>query len=224
MGRGARGVVIGIPDSQGNVKQSEVPDSVTQYQDPQTGIIPPTAADNFPVDGDFGWYRDTASTIAYLSWNNGGTLFSLSDSITTLAGSITASQHGNFAAIAANDNLHAPATSLRPGFLTASGFILLNNATDLETPSTLAQRDSGGSIAFDTCRLATALRVGPAGSSLKVVGPRDTGWSMAGGLLQDKTLVAFTPSAGYTPADLTQIMKYVDALFGLVIGHGLAGT
>jgi hypothetical protein len=36
--------------------------------------------------------------------------------------------------------------------------------------------------------------------------------------------VAFTPGATYTPTDLTQIMKYVDALFDLVLNvHGLAG-
>lgn len=130
MGRGARGIVFGIPDTQGNVKQSEVPDTVTQYQDQQSGIVPPTVADNFPNDGDFGWYRDTVSTLTYMALNSGGTLYTIKNGgfdFTDISGTITAAQHGDFTAVAANDNLHALATTSRPGFLSAAVKSSLNN-------------------------------------------------------------------------------------------------
>lgn len=224
IGRGARGVVTGVPDDMGKVTTSETPDSVTQYQDPQNGTVAPAVA-NFPNDGDFGWYHDTVGSITYFTVNRSGALYSLSDSLTTLSGSIsdlsgsiTAAQHGNFTAIAANDSLHALATTARPGFMSAADKVDLNAATNAATANTLVMRDANADASF---RRVTANKY-LVGADIVVATP-GTGWSMAGGLALDKTLVAFTPNATYLASDLTQIMKYVDALFDLVLNvHGLA--
>ncbi len=207
MGRGARGNVTAVPDGKGGVATQEVPDSVTQYQDPQTGIVAPTVA-NFPVSGDFGWYYDSVGLKSYWAYNNGGVL--TFPDVGTFSGTITAAQHGSLTnnAVARHSN----ATGSVDGFMSAADKTILDAATAIATNSTLVLRGAGGGIT------ATGLNVTSGATTVaSVVSFPDTGWSMAGGLALDKTLVAFTPNATYLASDLTQIMKYVDALFDLVL-------
>jgi len=73
MGRGKRGTITVVPDGSGNVASQEVPDSVTQYQDPQSAAGAPAVA-NFPNSGDFGWYVDTGTSSVYFVFNNAGAI------------------------------------------------------------------------------------------------------------------------------------------------------
>lgn len=211
MGRGTRGTILGVPDDTGAaVAQVEVPDSVTQYQDPQTGTGAPTTT-QFPNSGDFGWYQDTGASTVYFVWNNAGTV--TGPSLSILSGSITAAQHG----ILTNNAVarHSNVTATVDGFMVAADKVKLDAATTATTASTLVLRSGGGGI--------NAVQYNVNGTL--VVAAQDTGWSMAGGLILDKSMVAFTPGVTYTATDLTKIMKYVNAIFDLVINrHGLAGV
>lgn len=167
------GVSITVGGGRNTSKRVLIPSgldpSLAGYQPPQDGIVAPTVADNFPDDGDFGWYRDTVTGYVYWGWNDGGTLRNVT--LTTLAGTltdtqhgdrstttttmhkfaqisgtITATQHSNFAADAANDSLHAEATAARYGFLSPTKWSLIDGAATAATPDTLVKRNGSGEV------------------------------------------------------------------------------
>lgn len=213
MGRGKRGNITAIPDGAGGVASQEVPDSVTQYQDPQTGSGAPALA-NFPVIGDFGWYYDTSASKAYFAYNyNGAVTF---PDVSTFSGTITDAQHG----ARSGGTLHAAATGSVAGFMSAVDKALINTATNLDTASALAQRDGSGNCFFNIVLAENSLRTGNSGSDLKVVGTRDTGWtafSTPGNADKSSTLL----STGVSTAVLA---ARVQAIQIALTAHGLIGA
>lgn len=215
MGRGTRGNITGIADGRGGVASQEVPDSVTQYQDPQGGIVAPALV-NYPKDGDFGWYRDTVGAVTYFTWNRSGTLYSLSDSITTLSGSITAAQHG----VLTNNATarHSNVTTTVDGFMSAADKVILNGATTSTTGSTLVLRGSGGAIN------ATSYNV----SGTQVAGSRKTGYHNFSNILfaRDISSIDFGGVVTASDANFRLLCRFVAAIAHDIgdssnPGHGL---
>lgn len=96
--------------------------SSSAYLSPQTHTGAPSTT-QFPLPGNFGWYKNTTSGNWYFTLNFGGSL--VFQDISTLSGTITATQHGNLAGGA----LHAAATTSANGFATATQIVQLNQAT-----------------------------------------------------------------------------------------------
>lgn len=209
MGRGKRGNITAIPDASGNVASQEVPDSVTQYQDPQTGSGAPVVA-NFPVQGDFGWYYDTVATKAYFAYNNGGVV-TMPD-VSTFSGTITDTQHGS----RSGGTLHANATGSVAGFMSAADKALINTATNLDTASALAQRDASGNCFFNIVLAENSVRTGTSGSDLKVLGTRRQGWSTS----SNGATVGIDGSA----ATLAQTRTALAQLLIDLTAHGIIGA
>lgn len=209
MGRGKRGNITVIPDGKGGAASQEVPDSVTQYQDPQTGSGAPVVA-NFPVIGDFGWYYDTVATKAYFAYNyNGAVTF---PDVSTFSGTITDAQHG----ARSGGTLHAAATGSVAGFMSAADKALINTATSLDTASALAQRDGSGNCFFNIVLAENSVRTGTSGSDLKVLGTRRQGWSTS----SNGATVGIDGSA----ATLAQTRTALAQLLIDLTAHGLIGA
>ncbi len=129
----------------------------------QTGTVAPTVADNFPTEGQFGWYENTTGPTYYWTINHGGALKNISIStldgwpiaFTSITGTITATQHTNFTAATANDLLHAEATTAHPGFLSTTFFDLLDGATSVSSNSTLVKRSASAGASFGVLNLET---------------------------------------------------------------------
>lgn len=213
MGRGKRGNITVIPDGKGGAASQEVPDSVTQYQDPQTGSGAPVLT-NFPVIGDFGWYYDTAANKAYFAYNyNGAVTF---PDVSTFSGTITDAQHG----ARSGGTLHAVATGSVAGFLSAADKALINTATNLDTASALAQRDGSGNCFFNIVLAENSVRTGNSGSDLKVVGTRDQGWtafSTPGNADKASSLLS-------TSVSTATLAARVQAIQIALTAHGLIGA
>lgn len=215
MGRGTRGNITGIPDGKGNVITQEVPDSVTQFQDPQTGAGAPTTA-NFPVIGDFGWYRDTTNNVTYFVQNRSGAIDNISlstftGSISDLSGTITDAQHG----ARAGGTLHATATGSVAGFLSATDKSLINTATDAATGSALCQRDVNGDL---TVRRMNSNRYNVAGT--QVVSAQGTGYlNISVTSLKDGSAI----TTAFNATNFGLLVRFTATVFDYlgVSGHGL---
>lgn len=181
----------------GEINESNIGNilNASQYKGVQTGTNPPTVTE-FPNSGDFGWFIDTTpSNQNFFVVNNSGSIITISPStmgiaFTDVTGTITATQHGNFPAIAANDNLHAVATTARNGFLSAADKTLINTATDANTGSALCQRASNGDLSVQRIR-CVAVNI----STLDIVAGRVNGWSIP----------TFTPVVGKGSYDASLI-------------------
>lgn len=220
MGRGKRGNVTGVPDEKGNVRTQEVPDSVTQFQDPQAAAGAPTTA-NFPTVGDFGWYRDTTGNKTYFVQNRAGALDNISLStfsgnIGDLSGSITAAQHG----VLTNNAVarHSNATGAADGFMSLGDKTLINTATDAATNSALCQRDSAGECKFSIVDVTTVYRV----AGLRVIGAQVTGYVNGNAtVLRNSSGIATTTSGGVTDVDFTAANFKILARYLLTIAFDL---
>jgi len=149
----------------------------------RAGVVPPTL-ENFPEDGNWGEYYDTALQQLYLVRNYQGSLIypnfvsisgTISDaqhgdrSTTTttmhkfpqISGTITDTQHG----ARGGGTLHDAATTSTAGFMAAADKTLIDNATSSATANTLVKRDASGGAAFDDLVAAT-LKVGSAGDNI----------------------------------------------------------
>lgn len=164
-------IELAVSDARGNQQAISIPSNIAdlptglyQYINFQTGAVPP-AIGNFPTDGDWGQYYDTATTALYWGRNIGGSLVfphflgitgTISDtqhgdrSTTTttmhkfpqISGTVTDAQHGNRGGGA----LHNAATGATAGFMSAADKTILDAATTTATPDTLVLRGvSGGS-------------------------------------------------------------------------------
>lgn len=210
MGRGKRGTVTVVPDGKGGAASQEVPDSVTQFQDPQSNQGPPTTA-NFPTVGDFGWYRDTTGNKTYFVQNRAGNVEGVTPSalginFTDISGTITDAQHGNRAGGA----LHAAVTSSVNGFMLATDKVILDAATNSPTASTLVLRGSGGGIN------ALAYNV----SGTQVVQARGTGYlNISTTSLKDGSAITTT----FNATNFALLVRFTATVFDYlgVSGHGL---
>lgn len=141
------GIALTIYDDAGNPKEQTISTEAGNLAAAQSGSGPPTVGTNFPVEGSFGWYFDTAASKTYYPINRGGTLKNIS--LSTLDGTITDTQHGS----RGGGTLHAVATTSAAGFLSTSFFDLLDGATSSATASTLVKRDGSGNASFTTLSL-----------------------------------------------------------------------
>lgn len=211
MGRGKRGTVLAIPDAAGNVKSAEVPDSVTQYQDPQDGTGAPTTT-AFPNVGDFGWYRDTTGNVTYFVQNRANAVEGVT--LSTFSGSLSAAQHG----VLTNNAVarHSNVTSTVDGFMAASDKVIFDAATHLDTVGTLAIRDGSGNCFFNVLLAENSLRTGASGSDKKVVGTQISGW----GTSSNGTRGALNGAT----ATLAQTREALAQLLIDLTSHGLIAT
>lgn len=114
----------------------------------QTGTGAPTTT-TFPTAGTFAWYHDTTSGKYWWVYNDGGTI--VEQSLSTLSGSISASQHGNLSGAGGTDHdftqisgtitdtqhgsrsggtLHSQVTTGADGFMIAADKVKLNTITN----------------------------------------------------------------------------------------------
>lgn len=224
-------------DSSGQFKQGiSIPRNVTYYTGLTSTAAAPTTAE-LPNDGSFGWHHNTLTGNYYFAYNDGGVIrypsfASITGNIQDIPGQITAGQHGNltsgtlhsFAVISGsisaaqhdnqtNGGLHAAVVAAgASGFMTGADKTKLNNypadCTTVYNDSNAVQRSGG---------LINAAGYYVAGT--KVVGARDTAWSLTGSYTSRKNL------NGATSLPLTnQVLG--DVIYSIVetlITHGLMG-
>ncbi len=82
-----------MQDGKGGSKVVNVGKGVSGLKAVQQGTVPPTVVDNFPTEGQFGYYQDTNTGYLYYPVNIGGALYSIN--IEALAGALTTGQHGD---------------------------------------------------------------------------------------------------------------------------------
>lgn len=207
-----RGIALRTFTANGGSREVQITSDSASFIGLQTGTTAPTVDDNFPNEGDFGWYVDTVATKTYLVVTYNGALSTISPStlginFTDITGTITAAQHGNFTAIAANDNLHALATTARPGFLSSTFWNRLNDATNAPDPSTLVFRDSNG----DTrCRRFNAVTSASGG-----------GIAVDGSIVVRDRQAAIADATGASLANTTATVNLILHALRNSTGHGL---
>ncbi len=143
---GTKDLYLGVADDTGKLNELPIRQSLTQYQDPDSASGAPAVA-NFPVSGDYGWYKDTATGFVYWSWNDSGTLRPIN--LQTLAGTLTDELHGALGRkIAAGTAHHSNASTSEPGFMSDTDKTKLNAATDAATASAIVRRDASAGASF----------------------------------------------------------------------------
>lgn len=230
---------IGMVDETGTRRELPITRALTSFIAPQqAGSAPPTTTE-FPVDGNFGFFRDTVAGKQYWVLNDAGTIRNVS--VSTLEGSITSAQHGDISAavathhaftqitgtvtdeqhgargrkIAAGTAHHTNATTTEPGFLSTAFFDLLNGATSAATASTLVKRAAGGGASFGgTLSVVTA----DASSAYQVAGVQVVSNQSAGWTSQTATPSKADLGAAPTTAN---IAKWCAAIQNALAGHGL---
>lgn len=205
----------------------------------QSGSGAPTTA-AYPDDGNYGFYQDTVSSWVYLGINHSGSVVvqniqTLAGSITAaqhgdlsstantsvmhsfaqVSGTITAAQHGNFTAATANDFLHALATTAFNGFLSSSGFGLLTRATAAASLDALVRRDAtSGGATFGGTVIGTLFDANGSYrvSGTRVVDNRQTGWGTPTGTVSRAAFATYTSPTIASTYNQTQIQDIADGL------------
>jgi len=159
------GLIVRQGAAGGSYFATTISNAVSKYLAYQSGTVAPTTA-NYPVDGNYGFYENTATTQVYWATNHSGNL--VVPSLSTMAGQITADQHGALAATnSAGSNLHPLATTASPGFLSAADYTLLAGATAVTSNNTLFKRSAAGGGQLAVLNLVTS---GGAAGALQVAG------------------------------------------------------
>jgi hypothetical protein len=206
-------LAVSLFDAKGQPATSIIAADSTTTVSFQTGTVPPTIT-NFPRPGDNGQYYDTVAQKLYIVRNFGGAL--IYPNFVSIAGSITAAQHGDLSAAGAaakhaftqitgaitdtqhgnrgGGSLHDPASGSAAGFMSIGQFNLLAGATSSATASTLVERNGTGGANF-AGNLA-AVDVDASGhyevDSVQVVTNRQTGWTAWTGTASRATQVTYT--------------------------------
>lgn len=239
-----------ISDSKGNLITRSLASDISGFLSYQTGTVAPTVATNFPEDGNWGWYLDTVTGYMYLPRNVSGTLYNIT--ISTLAGTITAAQHGNLNA--AGGTMHAfgqisgTITAAQHGNLTTgtlhnftviSGTItdaqhgaLTNNAVSSHSNATagtagfMSGADKTKLDAATASATASTLALRDASGNLNAVAYESSGTQVVSSRNTGWTAPTATQSkAGFgNGATATQIEQNLSAVINALITHGLLGA
>lgn len=196
------------------------------YVGPQSGTGVPTVGTNFPNAGQFGWYLRTSNSKWYWTLNSGGTL--VFQDISTLAGSITDAQHGDFTGdpgtyhsfaqitgtLSAAQHgaqtvttLHAVATATTAGFMSSTQ---AGNLTSAVAAISAIQSTGAGSFTINGTGHLT--------NGVQVVGARNTGWSRIGTFTSTKALTTNTSAL-----TTTQLGDILYTIYTALVTHGLIG-
>lgn len=251
-------IMVGVIGSNGRPGPTFPLGKPALYVSLSTSTAAPGTGD-LPKDGNYGWHFNSSTGEYSFAYNSGGSI--VFQSIDTLSGKITSTQHGDLSAVdtslprhvfsqitgaitlvqhgnlgsgsvsphdfsqisgTVSDTQHGSRAggSLHPNVVVsgASGFMTGVQAATLASILTIVN-DITSTGAVSELLNCTQLQV----SGTKVVGARDTVWTIAGGLAFDKALVAYTPNAAYTPSDLVQLAKWINGIVVTLQVHGLLG-
>lgn len=187
--------------------------ALTLYVALQTGTAAPTTA-QFPQEGNFGWYVNTATSDVYWVINRGGSV--VGPTIGTFSGNISDSQHGNRGRLVNAAAMHTGATTSEAGFMSSADKTKLDDATNNTVASTLALRTSGGNCNFATVNLVT---IGGTAGQLQVDGIKVVG--AQGNAVANAVAAAADPP---TQTEFNNFVTQFNTLLGRLRTHGLINT
>lgn len=238
-------IEIAVSDARGNQQAISIPSNIAdlptglyQYINFQTGAVPP-AIGNFPTDGDWGQYYDTATAALYWGRNIGGSLVfphflgitgTISDTqhgdrsttattmhgFNQITGTITNAQHGN----RGGGTLHDAVTGAANGFMIAADKTKLDNATASGTASTLVLRDGSGGITGVNGTFTGNVDITGAVDTdslyrvngVRVVDDRQTGWALWTGTTSRATHATYTAPVISSPPTQAEVQAIANAL------------
>ncbi len=242
-----------ISDSKGNLITRSLASGIGSFLSDQEGSTPPTLS-NYPTEGAWGWYYDTATGFLYLPKNVdvAGTPTLKNITISTLDGTITGTQHGNLNAYVgtmhAFTQISGTITAAQHGNLTTGGplhsFGVISGTIDdtqhgTRGGGTLHSAAAGSTAGFmsaaDKTKLdastntptANALVEFSAGGNLNVTSQYAVGGTkVVGARSTGWTAPTATQSkAGFANgATATEIEQNLSAVINALITHGLLGA
>lgn len=152
-----RGALLTVYGDRGTATRVVIPRNSVENLGTQLGTGTPVI-ENFPEDGNYGWWIDEGAGTAYWTINIEGTLYWTTAAngginFTQISGTITNDQHGALGRQTGGGSPHhTNATTAQPGFLSTTFFDRLNDATASATASTLVLRNGSGAANFQgTC-------------------------------------------------------------------------
>ncbi len=241
-------VTVTMSDSKKNSKTFSFEGDLSNFVAYKEAAIAPTVATDFPDDGNWGWYYDTATGYMYFPRNREGTLKNIT--ITTLDGQITGTQHGNVSATAgtmhAFTQITGTITAAQHGTLSTGTLhpftVISGTITDAQHGSlsggTLHANANGSTAGFLTSAHYNLLAGATGSATADTLCLRDASGNINGAAIEvSNTKVVGARSTGWTAptatqskagfangATATEIEQNLSAVINALITHGLLGA